>query len=404
MSKADAAPSSGGASGTGGANTGGGGPPPPFGSGGFDVGGPDAGEDADADDGPGICNDLTIQTVEVVPTVLLLVDNSSSMFTPRADLWDPLYNALMDPTTGVVAGLQDKVRFGFTSYKSVARPTLDPTCPTLLSTEFGRDNYDAINMAYQSAGTTPTTDYKWDTPTGASVRAVRDILVNYDPFPPGPKMILLVTDGNPDTCAVRDPQCGQDESILAVQETFAAGITTSVIGIGEILVNNAGCTGRCGRDHLQDLANAGAGQPVAPNTEENGYSQCVVNPANFAAAYAASAAEAGTAPYYVADGANAAENLTRLRTAISSLINQVRGCTFEMNATVVGDASLGELTVNGQTLTYGDPNGWQLEDTRYSVTLLGTACESWKESGGELYVAFPCERVVTEPRPIPEPE
>ena len=51
----------------------------------------------------------------------------------RAKLWDPLINALMEPTNGVVAKLQGKVRFGFTSYKSVTRPSLAPACPVLIN-------------------------------------------------------------------------------------------------------------------------------------------------------------------------------------------------------------------------------------------------------------------------------
>ena len=63
----------------------------------------DAGSDGPVD--AGVCDDQSIQTYEAVPTVLLLVDTSSSMFDQRAKLWDPLFNALMDPTTGVVAKL-----------------------------------------------------------------------------------------------------------------------------------------------------------------------------------------------------------------------------------------------------------------------------------------------------------
>ena len=49
------------------------------------------------------------------------------------------------------------------------------------------------------------------------------------------KYIVLVTDGAPNTCLVRDPQCGQDASVAAVQAAFGAGIRTLVVGLGGIL-------------------------------------------------------------------------------------------------------------------------------------------------------------------------
>ena len=353
----------------------------------------DAGPDGPVD--AGICDDQSIHTFELVPTVLLLVDTSSSMFMPRNQLWDPLYNALMDPTSGVVFTLQNKVRFGFASYKSVTRPTLDPTCPVLISTELKIDNFDAIKAAYGSAGTTPTGDYKWETPTGASVAVVAKSLAAFQPSPPGPKFILLVTDGNPDTCAVRDPQCGEDESIKSVQDAYAAGIGTFAIGIGEIVNNNSGCVGRCGKDHLQDLANAGVGLPVAPNTDENGYAQCTGTPAGRKAKYAAATESPGTAPFFTVSATDGTLAQTQISTAILASLAQTRSCTFDMDAQVNGDASLGTLSVNGTVLPFGDPNGWQLGADLISVSLNGAACAAWKKDGGTLNVVFPCKLVPT---------
>src|SRR4051812_32975077 len=89
------------------------------------------------------CNDLSVETKEVTPTVLLLVDNSSSMFEPRDKLWDPLYNTLMKPTDGIVASLQDKVRFGFTSYRGSSTKD-DPACPNMFEVDYKLNNYEPI--------------------------------------------------------------------------------------------------------------------------------------------------------------------------------------------------------------------------------------------------------------------
>lgn len=355
--------------------------------------GMDAGSDAPME--AAVCDDTSIQTYEQVPTVLLLVDTSSSMFGPaRAQLWDPLFNALMDPTNGVVAMLQHKVRFGFTSYKSVTRPTGDTTCPELLSTDLKIDNFDTIKTAYTAAGVEPTTDYKWETPTGASVAAVAKTLAAFQPDPPGPKFILLVTDGDPDTCAIRDPQCGQDDSIKAVQDAYAAGIGTFVIGIGDIVSGvGADMSMRVGKQHLQDVANAGTGQPVAPNTESYSYSQCVVANNGLTATYAATVAEGGTAPFFTVSAADGTTAQTQLASAIVSSLAQTRSCTLNMDAQVKGDPSLGTLTYNNNALPFGDPNGWALGSDLVSVTLNGTACDAWKKNGGSVNVVFPCKLV-----------
>jgi hypothetical protein len=350
---------------------------------------------------PGICDDLSIQTFEVVPTVLLLVDTSSSMFDERAKLWDPLFKALMDPTTGVIAKLKDKVRFGFTSYKSVTRPSGTTTCPVLDSTDLKIDNYDAIQAKYTEVGMTPTSDFKWETPTGASIAAVATTLAAFQPDPPGPKFILLVTDGDPDTCAVRDPQCGQDDSIKAVQDAYAAGIGTFVIGIGDILTSSA-TNMRVGVAHLQDVANAGAGLPVAPNSLEYTYSACVKD-VGLTATYAADVASAGMAPYYTVSAADATTATTELAAAIEASLTQTRSCTFNMDAQVNGDASLGTLTIDGNALPFGDPNGWALGADLSSVTVNGTACDAWKKNGGSLNVVFPCKLVPVVPKPVKPP-
>jgi hypothetical protein len=367
------------------------------------VGNPGAGMDAGAEPpvDAGTCDDLTIRTYELVPTVLLLVDTSSSMFDERAKLWDPLFNALM-ASNGIVSTLQHKVRFGFTSYKSVTRPAGNTTCPVLVSTDLKIDNYATIQTAYTATGVTPTSDFKWETPTGASVAAVAKILADFKPDPPGPKFILLVTDGDPDTCAVRDPQCGQDDSIKAIQDAYAAGIGTFVIGIGDI-VSSLDNTMRVGKDHLQDVANAGSGQPVAPNTQNYLYSACVKD-TGVAATYAATVAEGGKAPYYTVSAADGTTAQTQIAAAIAASLAQTRSCTFNIDAKVERNADKGVLTYDGNPLTFGDPNGWTLGADQTSVSLGGTACDSWKKAGGEVKVNFPCKLVPVVHVPVPVPK
>lgn len=338
----------------------------------------------------GGCNDLTIETKEVTPTVLLLVDNSSSMFEPRDKLWDPLYNVLMKPGTGIVASLQDKVRFGFTSYRGSSTVN-DPACPNLFEVDYKLGNFEPIDTVYKARGAEYMQGLKWETPTGAAIKKAAEKLLAYQADPPGPKYILLVTDGNPNTCGALDPQCGSDESIKAVQDAKAMGIGTFAVGIGDIIAGNVGCEtawGRCGPLHLQDLANAGQGLPVAAPPDQLKYQACTPTQM-LAATYAGAAETPGTAPFYTA------ANATELETAIKGLLNSVVSCTYDMNATVVGNAALGTVVVNGMAVTYNDPNGWKLEDNKTQVTLQGTACDSFKAMpGSTLAVSFPCKVAV----------
>jgi hypothetical protein len=356
-----------------------------------------------------VCQELTVETKPVTPTVLILVDNSSSMFEPRADLWDALFNALM-VADGPVDGLQAKIRFGFASYKGIANngqpvatSETDPACAEVAEVTYALDNYAAINDIYTMLGTQWMPGVKWETPTGHAITRVVPGLRDFVADPPGPKIILLVTDGNPNTCRVLDPQCGQDQTIKAVQDAYAAGIGTVVLGIGDIVGANTGCVPaqmRCGVNHLQDIANAGQGQPVVQPPAEYVYQQCVAGPAGGAGTLTATYSPAGGTAMPLT-----ATNAAAIAPALEGLLTGFVSCTLDMNALVTGNPALGTVIV---TPTEG-PNkdqvrpimindmtdGWVLEDNRFQVTLTGQACEDYK-IGAKVDIAFPCE--VAEPR------
>jgi hypothetical protein len=346
----------------------------------------------------GICNELKIEPTPVVPTVLLLVDNSSSMFdamtTPTP--WNLLQTTLM-ADSGPIKALQDKVRFGFTSFKgntmAQANET-DEACADLTNVPYALNNFTAIDAKYKVLAAEWKPGMKWETPTGHAFARAATALAALQSDPPGPKNILLVTDGNPNTCQIVDPQCGQDLSIKAVQDAYAQDIKTFVVGIGEVIAGNVGCEpawGRCGPDHLQDIANAGLGLPVEAPPEQFVWQSCADRYGRvLQGTYMAGAG--GDAKYYTAT------NQAELTTAIQGLLNSVLSCTVEMNARVTGNAALGQVAVNGSSVGYQDPNGWQLEADTYSVTLNGAACETFKATG-ELHIAFPCD---PQGRPIVE--
>jgi len=350
---------------------------------------------------PGICQHLSAVPTPQVPTVEIVVDTSSSMFETNPSAWSVLYTALDGPDSAIKP-LQDQIYFGYASYKGLKGTSeTDPACATMTTVAPALSNFDAIDKVYKAVGDsyTPSNPPKWETPTDYAITYAVGELQKFMPMPPGPKYILLVTDGNPNTCVVQDPQCGQDYAIKAVQDAYAAGIGTFVLGVGDIVVNgNSGCMGtgaRCGLDHLQDIANAGVGAPVAsaPGCDDPTSTGCQLRYAScnqgmlLTAAYTPAAPAVGT-PFAVDTGANDAQ--TKLKAALSSLLNSAVPCTFELDVIVMGNPALGIVSVGGTPVTYDVPDGWVLEMDSFHVTLQGGACEAYR-NGGEVSIDFPCD-------------
>jgi hypothetical protein len=358
------------------------------------------------------CQDLTVVPTPEVPTVAIVVDNSSTMYEPSpATIWDPLYEALMNPMTGVILPLEGKVRFGFSTFRSPDHtmvPETDDSCAEMTNVPYALNNYEEIDTVYKSVGldgrrpqgcgATPNAqgcgETQWDTPSGHALRRVATALGAFTADPPGKKYMLLVTDGTPNTCLIEDPNCGQDQVLKSVQDAYAAGIGTFVIGVGRIAGMEMFCDPsamRCGTDHLQDVANAGSGQPVAAPPMSYWYLQCATlqsgtNPGTPQAAYVAAGETPGTATYYTATTA------AELRAALTTLLTNVVSCTIQLDATVnaTADPALARITVDGTAVPYNTADGWILEPTRDKVTLQGAACMTFR-GGASVNVVFPCQ-------------
>ncbi len=319
-------------------------------------GGDECGEDAICVD-HGHCMDtcagVEVDLALVIPTVLLLIDQSGSMdenFGGRTR-WDAVEAALTDPATGVVPALQDEIRFGSSLYTSHGGFG-GGDCP-VLQTEIPRMN-NATAIEQLLSGNGP----EGDTPTGESLVAVTDILEALPPDPDNPgggSLIVLATDGEPDTCAEPNPQNGQEDSIAGAQYAFSHGIRVVVLSVGSGV--SAG--------HLQDMANAGSGRPVG-------------GPDN--------------APYYVANDPAA------LLASFDEIVQGARGCIFALDGEVepIEYAAYGRVELNGTELPFDDPDGWRLIDPS-TLELLGAACETFLESEEvSLTATFPCGSIATD--------
>lgn len=293
-----------------------------------------------ADDTAGICPVLEDAWENTPPTFVLLVDQSGSMTQPfdGSTRWETLGTTLLDPTVGAVATFQDKIRFGMSLYTNTAT---DPGCPELTETTPMLDAFDDIEALF--AGAMP----EEDTPTGDAITAVTAELVADGDA--GEKVIVLVTDGEPDTCAMPNPQNGQEEAIAATAAAHDMGIRTVVVSVGADV----------SATHLQDVANAGAG--VGPGDPD--------------------------AEFYVA------LDQPQLASAFQEIIFATRPCNFDLSAPlVVAQADNCVVQVNGAEVPFDASNGWQTKGDQ-EIQLLGTACDDIQTGAGMVEMTCDCSAV-----------
>jgi hypothetical protein len=299
------------------------------------------------------CAGVVVDLSLLVPTVMLVIDQSGSMSENfgNTNRWDAVETALADAQQGVVPALQEEIRFGASLYTSHSGfgggtcPVLQNVLPKMMNAGPIADLFNANSP-------------DGDTPTGESLIAVTDLLKDLpvDPDNPGgATLIVLATDGEPDTCAEPNPQNGQDDSIAGAQYAFSHAVRVVVLSVGRDVSG----------PHLQDLANAGAGLPID-------------GPDN--------------APYYVADDPEA------LLASFDEIVQGARGCIFALDGSVepIEYAAYGQVELNGQALVHDDPDGWRLNDPS-TLELLGEACEAFLGSDQvSLSATFPCGAIATD--------
>jgi len=318
----------------------------------FPNGGANSGTGGDGN--PDNCVDTNVKFAPQIPTVIMLIDQSGSM-DQRFDMgnrWNVLRDALIDTNTGIISTLQAKVRFGLALYTSEGGfGTREPpkTCPMITPVAPALNNFAAISTVYKPD------DWKTDTPTGESVDAAVKMLDGVTDE--GPKVIVLATDGEPDSCADPNPRTTQGReaarqlSVTAVQNAFKKQITTFVISVGD----------EVGEAHLRAVANAGQGLAVDVDQMNRFYR---------------------------------ANSQADLASAFDSIVNGVRSCVLALNGTVdTANASTGSVVLDGKALSFNDPNGWKLNSPTV-LELQGTACQTIKNGDHDLKITFPCGVVV----------
>jgi hypothetical protein len=328
--------------------------------------------------GAASCIDVDVDFEPQVPTVLLLIDRSGSMTDEKnfgdavqeavnagtyelGDCpmdndwrWNVVRDVLMNPNKGIVKPLEDRVRFGLSLYSSrngrIVDGVPDPkkACPELIEVPIALSNHGAMLEQFKC------NDISDDTPTGESLLAAAATLNAF--AEPGPKVIVLATDGEPDSCDCPDrgssvpaecneagvPQMIKDQVVATAEQIHGDDITVHVINVsspGEATL----------QQHLEDVALAGGGQ--------------------------------------VYDGFSPGA----LSEAFEEIINGVRSCLIDLDGEIAdGKESTGTVTLDGEELVLDDPDGWRV-NTPSQIELLGAACEAIKKGGHDLAIKFPCE-------------
>ena len=293
---------------------------------------------------PSDCSRADVSATRVIPTVVLVIDQSDSMSDPfgSSTRWDTLRDFLLKPD-GLIASLESQVSFGLAMYSAMPPPqggTLE--CPLVTSVSPMVKNYAAIKDTYTKAKPIK------DTPTGDAIdKIVADLPKPAPDQDNGPVVLVLATDGEPDRCEELNPQNGQAEAVAAVTHAFEKGIRTFIISVGDEISTK----------HQQDMANAGVGHKMGEPD----------------------------APYWNSD------NDATLRDALTQIIGAQVSCEVTLKGEVQsGDACDGTVTLGGTPLVCKDKNGWELVDSKH-IRLLGDACNNFKnQKAAVVHASFPC--------------
>lgn len=284
------------------------------------------------------CASVHFTAMQTIPSISLLIDRSGSMSNPFSGGGGSKYNAVRDAlvgATGVVTTLQDRAYFGASLYSS------DQPCPKLNSVPRQLNNKSAIQTLI--TGDTPG----GSTPTAPSIKAaVADFLANPPPAM-SPPVIVLATDGLPNSCNGNGDT--RAESVAEAKDSFAKGVRLFILSVGD----------QVSAQHLQDMANAGAGvmagQPNAPYFQGN-------DPASLAMAF-------------------------------QQIIGGVLSCDLALSGQIdPAQAMSGTVTLNGMPLHYG--TDWTVVNGT-TIQLIGQACSTLKSSTNPMVDAsFPCGAVI----------
>jgi hypothetical protein len=322
------------------------------------------------------CQSVTITPTRSIPNVMFLVDQSGSMtsgFGGGENRWQAAHSAITNIVSNPVDNpLDEAVRFGLTTYTSDnGNDNLPcPRLPTQVGFALGN------SMGPGTIGDNGEYPYQYpnnagaDTPTGDSINALVGLIQEDPPPNDGPTIIVLATDGLPDSCECPNgfPPDPQDaycepgatdpkvEAFNAAAAAHAEGIDVFALWVGDLDDNPNDPT----RSHMQDVANAGIG---------------------------------GTGTVYVGD------DPPSLSSAFQSIISASISCDVMMDEQfddVTKACNEGAVTLNNSPLSC--PAGdWRVKPgVNNVIELLGDACIEFKTGSSTFSATFPCGAIIVE--------
>ena len=274
---------------------------------------------------------------QVTPSIELIIDRSGSM--DMTDITPTRYKAIQSGINTVVTAEQSKVYFGAAMFAGDQTP-----CLNLNGFTASRALNNASAITTLLANNPPNNG---NTPTADAITAVvADFAAN--PPPMGrPPIILLATDGEPNSCQNGNTQ--DQPSIDATTAAYTAGVRLFILGLAGL-----------NTQFLQDMANAGQGvQTGQPN-----------------------------ATFFTAN------DPTTLNAALNSIIGGVLSCDLTLSGKIdPTTACNGTVTLNGQPLMCG--TDWTVLPDGMTLELEGSACTMFKNANNPtLAASFPCGSVI----------
>lgn len=297
------------------------------------------------------CQSVEVTPSPSIPNVMFLLDRSGSMdngFGGGQSRWQAARSAIIAVSTE----LSSRVRFGLTTYHSVDGGSVPDQCP-ITETQIAID-FDTFDDFASALATTFPGANGDDTPTGEAIMVLVGYLDAAELPSDGPTIIVLATDGEPDTCQFPDSNqnFARNRSVTEATNAFLAGYQTFILSVGD----------QVGADHLQDMANVGVGLDQ----------------------------DDGDATFWVAN------NPQSLEDAFDEIIGGSISCDIEIDRPF-DDTDLacqqGDVRLNGEALDC--PDDWRVKPGVDNVIeLVGSACQQFKAEASTFTAEFPCGAVV----------
>ncbi len=317
----------------------------------------------------GGCQSVTITPTRSIPNVMFLVDQSGSMdagFGGGENRWEAANTVI----NGIVSSTDSIVRYGLTTYTSRQRRTTTRRCPRLpTEIDFALGNSSNIGDDTLSIPTRyPERLRAHDTPDRRQHRRVGWQHSSSPPPEEGPTIIVLATDGAPDSCEYPNPSNGTQRAQAEGEAVTAAG---GLARRGHRLVRALGRHPQRRqriRDHLQEVANEGVGL--------------------------AADGSGGDAPFWVGTDPQSLEDEFREIISASISCDIQMDKRFDDKEQACNDPE-SDVQLNGTPLSC--PSDWIVKPGVDDVIeLVGSACDTFKSGDATFSATFPCGAIVVE--------